>query len=49
MCICSPNHPYSATAQVTIPDRFNTATAGPRKCPAGAKLSKRGKCLSIDD
>ena len=42
-------HPYFATAQVTVPLRFNTATCCTRKAPAGAKLSKRGNCLSIDN
>ena len=35
--------------QVEVPTKFNTEFVGKRKAPAGASLSKRGKCLSIDN
>ena len=31
-----------------VPTCFSTATAGKRKAPAGASLSKRSRCLMID-
>ena len=35
--------------QVSVPLRFSVATCGKRKVPAGASLSKRTKCLEIDE
>ena len=35
--------------QVVVPTVFNSDFVGKRKAPAGASLSKRGKCLKIDD
>jgi len=36
------------TGEVCVPLKFSTAPATKRKAPAGASLSKRGKCLQID-
>ena len=33
---------------IQVPARFSTVPVGKRKAPAGASLTKRGKCLQID-
>ena len=34
---------------VKVPLRYDTTTVGKRKAPAGASLTKRGRCMAIDD
>ena len=33
----------------TVPLRFNANHVGKRKAPAGASLTKRSRCLEVDD
>ena len=48
-CIITPIEMPTHFGQVEVPTKFNTDFVGKRKAPAGASLSKRGKCLSIDN